>query len=63
MSVKTEQTVEELDEQLDEALKQIDDIAAIVAEGNIGKEHIGFCNNDNEFIEAFKANFKQRIFS
>ncbi|MBU2540315.1 MAG: DNA gyrase subunit A [Candidatus Omnitrophica bacterium] len=36
-------------------------LGAIVAEGNIGKEHIGFCNNDELFIEQFKSSFK-RVF-
>jgi len=36
-------------------------LGAIVSEGNIGKEQIGFCNNDKEFIEKFKTSFK-RVF-
>lgn len=36
-------------------------LGAIVSEGNIGKEKIGFCNNDREFIEKFKTSFK-RVF-
>jgi len=34
-------------------------LGAVVAEGNVHKEQIGFCNNDKEFIEKFKANFKK----
>jgi DNA gyrase subunit A len=34
-------------------------LGAIVAEGNIGEKQIGFCNNDQEFIEQFKAGFKK----
>ncbi len=36
-------------------------LGAIASEGSIGKEHIGFCNNDREFIEKFKTSFK-RVF-
>jgi len=34
-------------------------LGAIVSEGNVGKKQIGFCNNDNEFIEKFKTSFKK----
>jgi len=36
-------------------------LGAIASEGSIGKEQIGFCNNDREFIEKFKTSFK-RVF-
>ncbi|MFC1699170.1 DNA gyrase subunit A, partial [Candidatus Omnitrophota bacterium] len=34
-------------------------LGAIAAEGNIGREQIGFCNNDQEYIAQFKACFKK----
>jgi len=34
-------------------------LGAVVAEGNTGREQIGFCNNDSEFIERFKSCFKK----
>ncbi len=34
-------------------------LGAIVSEGNIGNKHIGFCNNDKEFIDKFKLKFKR----
>ena len=34
-------------------------LGAIVSEGNVGKKHIGFCNNDSVFIKKFKASFKK----
>ena len=33
-------------------------IGALVAEGNISKEQIGFCNSDPEFLGEFKTKFK-----
>lgn len=34
-------------------------LGALVAEGSIGKGHIGFCNNDKKFIERYRESFKQ----
>ncbi len=34
-------------------------MGALVAEGSICDKHIGFCNNDSEFIEIFKTRFKK----
>ena len=34
-------------------------LGAIVAEGSISKEQIGFCNGDEEFIKKYKLSFKR----
>ncbi len=34
-------------------------LGALVAEGSISKEQIGFCNSDAEFLEEFKRCFKE----
>jgi len=34
-------------------------LGAIIAEGSISKEHIDFCNGDQEFINKFKTSFKK----
>ena len=33
-------------------------LGSLVAEGNISKEQVGFCNNNREYLERFKRAFE-----